>query len=171
MIGITFEENFLDDPESLFEHLKENAPWDESMFARKTCSYGVAYNYSQMSYPYREIDPIVGKVASKVAGKLGFEPNNCLVNYYLNGKSKMGFHSDQTDILYPQTGVAIVSIGETRVLRFRKIDDHDFRHDYSLNSGSLIHMTNELQKEWQHSIPKANTENGRMSLTFRKIRE
>jgi len=171
MIGITFEENFLDDPASLFEYLKESAPWDESMSARKTCCYGVAYNYSQMSYPYREFDPIIKKVASKVAERLGFEPNNCLVNYYLNGKSKMGFHSDQTDILYHDTGVAIVSIGETRVLRFRKIDDHDVRHDYSLNSGSLIHMTNKLQKEWQHSIPQANTENGRISLTFRRIKE
>lgn len=82
----------------------------------------------------------------------------------------MGFHSDQTEILYENTGVGIVSIGETRILRFRNIKDRTLIKDFELPSGSFIYMTNEVQAEWQHSIPRSDTENGRMSLTFRKIK-
>jgi alkylated DNA repair dioxygenase AlkB len=107
---------------------------------------------------------------AQLAPIIGFIPNNCLLNYYVDGKSKMGYHSDQTDILEPNTGIAIVSIGEARVLKFRNIEFPDQFLSYELTSGSLVYMTQEIQKYWQHSIPKSDTENGRISLTFRQIR-
>ena len=171
MNGIIYKENFISNPEDLFENMKSNVVWDERMSARKTASFGEAYNYSQISYPFLEFTTELKSIVNSINEALGFEPNNCLINYYLNGKSKMGFHSDQTDILFEGTGVAILSIGETRTLRFRNIEDNEQKTDYNLPSGSLIYMTNELQKEWQHSIPKSNTENGRMSLTFRKMKK
>ncbi|WP_420553761.1 alpha-ketoglutarate-dependent dioxygenase AlkB [Tenacibaculum aiptasiae] len=170
MNGITFIENYIENPAELFEYLKKNVEWDKRMSARKTASYGKAYNYSQISYPFQEFIPELNHIIEKINDTLNFKPNNCLINYYLDGKSKMGFHSDQTDILFENTGVGIISIGETRTLRFRNIKNRDLIKDYKLPSGSFIYMTNELQNEWQHSIPKSDTENGRMSLTFRKIK-
>lgn len=123
MKGILFKTDFLNDSDELFEYLRDFAPWDSSMLARKTCSYGLAYNYSQMKYPYREFDKRISNVADQIEDMLDFAPNNCLINYYLNGTSKMGFLSDQTDILEENTGVAIVSLGATRILRFRSIDN------------------------------------------------
>lgn len=81
----------------------------------------------------------------------------------------MGYHSDQTDILETDTGIAIVSVGETRTLKFRDIENPDHFLTYELTAGSLIYMTQEIQTIWQHSIPKSDTENGRISLTFRQI--
>lgn len=170
MNGITFIENFVSKPLELFETLKAKVEWDERMSARKTASFGKAYNYSQISYPFQEFTSELKSIIGSIDKTLKFEPNNCLINYYLDGKSKMGFHSDQTDILFEGTGVAIVSIGETRTLRFRNIKNRDLIRDYALPSGSLIYMTNEIQDEWQHAIPKSHTEKGRMSLTFRKIK-
>lgn len=170
MEGITYIENFIDNPSILFEILKADVDWDERMKTRKTASFGKAYNYSQISYPFQEFPDELVSIIDSIENTLNFEPNNCLINYYLDGKSKMGFHSDQTDILYERTGVAIISVGETRTLRFRNIEDKKLIKDFQLPSGSLIYMTNEVQDKWQHSIPKADTENGRMSLTFRKIK-
>lgn len=170
MNGITFIENYIENPTELFDKLKDSVEWDERMSSRKTASYGKAYNYSQISYPFQEFTAELNEIIEKINSTLHFKANNCLINYYLDGKSKMGFHSDQTDILFEGTGVAIVSIGETRILRFRNIENKDLIKDYELPSGSLIYMTNELQDEWQHSIPKSDTEKGRMSLTFRKIK-
>ena len=170
MNGITFFDNFIDNPAQLFHNLKNNVEWDERMTARKTASYGKAYNYSQINYPFQEFTVELNVIIDSIKNTLNFKPNNCLINYYLDGKSKMGFHSDQTDILYENTGVGIVSIGETRILRFRNIRNRKLIKDFELPSGSFIYMTNEIQNEWQHSIPKSNTENGRMSLTFRKVK-
>ncbi|MDI9310030.1 MAG: alpha-ketoglutarate-dependent dioxygenase AlkB [Limnohabitans sp.] len=169
MEGILYIENFISQSQNLFQHL-EGIAWDERMASRKTASFGVAYNYSQISYPEVAMPTEIENIAKQVATVLDFEPNNCLINYYLDGKSKMGYHSDQIDILFENTGIAIVSVGATRILRFRNIQNPETIIDYPLPSGSLIYMNQEIQNHWHHAIPKGNTEKGRMSLTFRKIR-
>ena len=170
MEGITLIENFIENPTELFNFLTTNISWDERMTARKTASFGNAYNYSQIDYPFQSFIPELEAINKRLKTLIGFEPNNCLINYYLNGKSKMGYHSDQTDILETSTGIAIVSLGETRVLKFRNIVNPEEFLSYKLTSGSLIYMTQEIQSEWQHAIPTSNTENGRISLTFRQMR-
>ncbi len=169
MDGITHIENFIESPGALYELLTTTVRWDERMTARKTASFGVAYNYSQIEYPYQAFPAEIELINKKLEPVIGFEPNNCLVNYYIDGKSKMGYHSDQTDILETGTGIAIVSLGETRVLKFRNIADPKTFLSYTLSSGSLVYMTQEIQGAWQHAIPKADTGNGRLSLTFRRM--
>lgn len=170
MSDILYISGFIADPASLFDFLVANVSWDESMAARKTASFGKAYNYSQMHYPFQEFPPEIAAIIPKLEPIIGFEANNCLINYYLDGKSKMGFHSDQTDILEAGTGIAIISIGEARDLKFRNIQDPEALVVYTLEPGSLFYMTQEIQDKWQHAIPKSNTENGRISLTFRKLK-
>lgn len=169
MEGLTYIENILDDPEGLFSYLDEHVNWDESMHSRKTASFGIPYNYSQIEYPYQPFPKVIESIIESIEVKLEFKPNNCLINYYPNGKSTMGWHSDRTDILHDGTGVAIVSIGDTRVLRFREITNKENTMDYPLAPGSIIYMTKEVQDRWHHSIPKADSDIGRMSLTFRKL--
>jgi len=69
------------------------------MVARKTASYGKAYNYSQIEYPFQPLLHALEQLTDGIEQTIGFLPNNCLINYYPDGKSKMGFHSDQVDIL------------------------------------------------------------------------
>ncbi|TCI85453.1 alpha-ketoglutarate-dependent dioxygenase AlkB [Tenacibaculum sp. M341] len=171
MEGITLIESFITNDIELFCYLKEKVHWDERMSARKTASYGEAYNYSQINYPYQKFTVELEEIVRKIDEVLGFKPNNCLINYYLDGRPKMGFHSDQTDILYEDTGVVIISVGEPRILRFRNIENREVKKDFTLSSGSLFYMTNDVQDKWQHAIPKADTEKARMSLTFRKIKQ
>jgi alkylated DNA repair dioxygenase AlkB len=170
MNGIIFIEQFIKDPGGLFHLLTTQVKWDERMAARRTASFGKAYNYSQIHYPFQEFLPELEDINHQLEATLGFKPNNCLINYYLDGKSKMGWHSDQTDILEDGTGIAIVSIGETRTLQFRDKANAAEVVDYALPAGSLIYMTQEIQDHWQHAIPKSDTDQGRISLTFRKIK-
>ncbi|HYG51501.1 MAG TPA: alpha-ketoglutarate-dependent dioxygenase AlkB [Flavobacteriales bacterium] len=169
MTGITYIENFIENPDELYAHLVMVVSWDERMAARKTASYGKAYNYSQIQYPYRDFFPALSAIIEKLSPVIGFKVNNCLINYYMDGKSTMGYHSDRTDILEPGTGIAIVSLGETRTLRFRNIANKETFVNYTLAGGSLVYMTQEIQHTWQHAIPETNTQNGRISLTFRKM--
>ncbi len=168
---ILYLDNFIDNSMKLFEDLRENTDWDERMLARKTASFGVAYNYSDIFYPDNKMPKSINEIAIKLQEVIGFLPNNCLINHYLDGKSKMGYHSDQTDILFENTGIAIISLGETREIIFRNIQNKENKVNYQLKTGSLLYMTQEVQGTWQHSIPKNDTNNGRISLTFRKIKE
>jgi len=170
MKEIIYIEDFIDDSLILFDELKTEIKWDERMKARLTASFGVAYNYSNISYPFQEMLPVIDDLSNRIHEKLNFLPNNCLINYYPNGKSKMGFHYDQIDVLVKDTGIVIISLGETRTLAFRNIKNHSENFEFQLLSGSLIFMSQKTQEIWQHSIPKSKTENDRMSLTFRKIK-
>ncbi|HAA15010.1 MAG TPA: alpha-ketoglutarate-dependent dioxygenase AlkB [Cytophagales bacterium] len=167
--GIQYFESFLEEAPALLENLVAQAAWETSMQARWTASYGVPYNYSQMTYPERAFLPQLEIVRQKVALSVGFQPNNCLLNYYQDGKSKMGFHSDETKNLVTGCGIAIVSLGGTRTLRFRQIADPSVTTNLSLVSGSLVYMSQEVQHTWQHAIPKAPVALPRISLTFRRF--
>jgi alkylated DNA repair dioxygenase AlkB len=166
---VHFEADFLSDPEGLFEHLVQTVQWDERMRARKTASFGVSYDYSQMHYDTRPMPPELQAVAHLVKQRIGFEPNNCLLNYYEDGRSSMGFHSDSTAELTPGAGVAIVSLGSEREIVFRSKTDRKSELRYALPKGSLLYMTNEVQDSWLHAIPKASGVGPRISLTFRSV--
>jgi alkylated DNA repair dioxygenase AlkB len=170
MDGITFIKDVISNPSELYLKLEEAVHWDDRMKTRKTASYGAAYNYSQMSYPFQEFLPELEELLDILEDNLGFKPNNCLINLYLDGNSTMGWHSDQTDILTEGTGVAIISLGDTRSLRFREIAKKENKINYALPAGSLFYMTSEVQKFWQHSVPKSPESSARMSLTFRSIK-
>jgi alkylated DNA repair dioxygenase AlkB len=144
--------------------------YDRSMRARWTASFGKSYDYSGNTYPYVEMPDFLANLIPDIATLVGFTPNNCLINLYHDGKSSMGYHSDNTDILADNTGVVIISIGATRTLRFRNILDNTNIIDYVLDNGSIFYMTGDLQNDWLHSIPKSDTDDIRISLTFREIR-
>lgn len=170
MNGILHINDFIKEPEGLYHTLLNTISWDESMVTRKTVSFGKAYNYSQMSYPDRPFLSELEVLLEPLSKVTGFVANNCLVNYYPDGSSKMGYHADRTDNLETGTGIAIVSLGTMRHLKFKHIADPELFLDYELIPGSLIYMTQEIQHHWLHAIPKADTTEGRISLTFRRIR-
>ena len=167
--GSRLVDNYISDTTSLYDNLI-NIDYDKTMRSRWTASFGKSYDYSGKSYPYVEMPTFLSDMIPSISSIIGFEPNNCLINFYHDGNSSMGYHSDNTDILSDNTGVIIISIGSTRTLRFRNIVDNTNVIDYVLTDGSIFYMTGLLQNEWMHSIPKSDVDSPRISLTFRKIR-
>ena len=165
--GVFYWPSFWPEQMALFEHLRDNVPWDRSMRARLTASFGVPYNYVQMVYPEAPFLEALKPVRRSLEQHLGVRFNNCLINYYLDGRNKMGFHADDTTELVPETGVAIVSVGHCRTLSFRSQSDPENRHNISLEAGSLLWMKPEVQSEWVHAIKRRKFALPRMSLTWR----
>jgi alkylated DNA repair dioxygenase AlkB len=166
---VRYIDSFVNDDVNLFNLIRDTSDWDRSMSSRLTTSFGVPYNYSGINYNTVDIPNYLNDVVNRINDVIGFTPNNCLINYYLDGNSRMGYHSDRTDILLPGTGVVIISLGSTRILRFRNINDRSLIVDYTLSSGSLFYMTADIQNHWVHSIPTSDNNDSRMSLTFRNI--
>jgi alkylated DNA repair dioxygenase AlkB len=167
--ALHLEERFLSESQQLFLMLKQSVAWDERMKARKTASFGVSYDYSQITYPESPMPMELQDVCIKLEEALGFLPNNCLLNYYQDGLSSMGFHSDSSEELVQGTGVAVVSLGDVRSIVFRSKSDKSVEFIYPLPSGSLLYMTKQIQDHWLHAIPKAANTGERISLTFRAI--
>lgn len=163
-------DKLIKDHQILFETTLREVKWDHSMKARKTASFGVPYDYSNMSYTQAEIPSFIQQIISLITPNIGFTPNNCLINYYYNESSSMGFHSDTVDSLEKNTGICIISLGHHRIMRFRNKEQKEIIKDFTLNPGSLFLMSQKVQKYWDHSIRKsANPDSQRISLTFRKI--
>ncbi len=155
--------------EEIRNFLENEVEWDKSMKSRWTASYGKAYNYSGQEYPYREMPEIISKITNILSFITRIELNNCLINLYHDGKSKMGWHSDNTDILEENTAIVILSVGETREIQF-KHKTRDDKTSLFLEDGSIFYMKCEVQDEWLHSIPENDSTNPRWSLTFRQIK-
>ncbi|HLO49516.1 MAG TPA: alpha-ketoglutarate-dependent dioxygenase AlkB, partial [Kamptonema sp.] len=106
----------------------------------------------------------------KLEKHFGFRPNNCLVNYYTDGNSTMGFHSDSIEELIDDTGILIISLGAERIITFQNKQDKSNEHSYLLKSGSLLFMSQKTQRYWKHGILKQSEALGRISLTFRLLK-
>jgi alkylated DNA repair dioxygenase AlkB len=168
---ILLKSDFLPDPLELFVRLRDTIAWDERMLARKTASFGVPYDYSQIAYPQADMPPELECVCERIETELRFKPNNCLLNFNPDANASMGFHSDSAEELAPGTGVAIVSLGAVRPIVFRSKADRAVEFSYPLPSGSLLYVTQEMQLDWLHAICKATGSGERISLTFRYIME
>jgi alkylated DNA repair dioxygenase AlkB len=153
----------------LYTELRDRIEWDLRMSARHTACYGLSYDYSGVSYENKPMHPLLVPLCTKLEETLGFEPNSCLINYYLDGRSKMGFHSDEIDNLETGTQIIIISLGTERKLSFRSKADYEQRRQYLLPHGSLLYMSQSTQEFWSHAIKRANVLDGRISLTFRRI--
>lgn len=167
---ILYIPDFWPEPTRLLSNFLEVVTtWDTRIQARKTASFGVPYNYSGMEYEPVPIPELLEPVIEKLQTQLGFLPNNCLVNYYADGISRMGFHRDDTANLELGTGVAILSLGAERALWFRLAEERSHRVGFPLVSGSLLYMPPEVQEHWQHGVTRDDSVTcERVSLTFRR---
>lgn len=160
---------FAPDASVLFRRLETEVTWDERMRARKTASFGVAYDYSQITYPAAPMMPPLAALCDALESELGFPANNALLNYYPDGEASMGFHSDSAEELAAGTGVAIISLGAPRLMVFRLKADRSVETAVALPSGSLLFMPAAMQADWLHAIPKAPGAGPRISVTFRQV--
>ena len=137
------------------------------MTTRRTASFGVPYNYSGISYPETPLPGVLRPMIDRLAIQLGIRFNNCLLNHYQSGENTMGFHSDDTSCLLPETGVAIVSLGSEREITFRSKNDSSVNYSVTMLPGMLLSMDNEVQEKWLHGIQRAADVGPRISLTWR----
>jgi alkylated DNA repair dioxygenase AlkB len=168
--AIIFDQNFFEPSPDLFDFVVDNISWNDKMLARKTASFGQHNVYSDNPMPLEPLHSFMLELSVLLEPIIGFKPNNCFLNYYENGTSKMGWHGDSTHFLEENTGTAILSIGDTRIFQLRRNAVPTELLNYVLKPGSLIYMPTAIQKDWQHAIPKVVSERGRISMTFRKMK-
>ncbi|MBV9833210.1 MAG: alpha-ketoglutarate-dependent dioxygenase AlkB [Alphaproteobacteria bacterium] len=97
--------------------------------------------------------------------------NSVLLNYYRDHNDSVGFHSDDEPELGATPTIGSISLGETRTLSFKPKRNKDWQPArIALESGSLLVMKGDTQRNWRHAIAKESRPCGpRVNLTFRRI--
>ena len=173
----------INDSESqrLFAELLESIAWkhDELVIygkhittKRKTAWYGDyehQYSYSNTTKIALAWIKVLIQLRALVEKQSQSTFNSCLLNLYHAGDEGMAWHSDDEKELGDQPIIASLSIGAERKFSFKH---KKTKENLSLNleSGSLLIMKGDTQKNWQHSLPKTTKINEpRINLTFRTI--
>ncbi len=131
---------------------------------------GISYKYSGNRLEASPWTEEVQLLRKKLEEHSEVRFNSVLINYYRDGSDSMGWHSDDEKELGDSPVIASVSLGVTREIQFRKKGDKKEKRKILLETGSLLMMTGETQKYWQHQIgKKKGLIGGRINLTFRHV--
>ena len=99
--------------------------------------------------------------------------NFSLVNYYADGTDSISYHSDSESFLGTNPCIASLSLGAPRDFFLRHIRHKELSvpvEKFVLADGDMVVMRGSTQHDWQHSIPKRKSAEGRINITFRKGR-
>tara|TARA_A100001015_G_scaffold239982_2_gene273527 strand:+ start:807 stop:1259 length:453 start_codon:yes stop_codon:yes gene_type:complete len=128
----------------------------------------IGYYYSNNLAKSKKMTPSLIKLLDTINHIYNSEYNGILINKYKSGEDYISAHSDDEKNL-DKSGVVAISFGAKRKFRIRDKNTKKIVNDFYLNSGEMLQMGGNFQKEFTHEIPiekKIKTE--RISFTFRK---
>lgn len=130
----------------------------------------IGYKYSGQLAPSQPLTPALKSLIEHINRLTQSNFNGILVNEYLDGTNSIGAHSDDESGL-GKNGVVGISVGATRKFRIRHKNSkqiYDKLNEIFMESGDVIHMKGDFQKEFTHEIPvEKKIKEGRISFTFR----
>lgn len=172
----------LDEAQELFSVLQNEIAWEQQRIRiygrehpepRLTAWYGdpgAAYAYSGIKLLPKAWSPVLLTIKQKLEAACHAKFNSVLLNYYRDGRDSMGWHRDNERELGPHPVIASLSFGATRRFLVRRYRSNNEKLELPAESGSLILMRGDMQRHWEHSIPKQlKVTEGRINLTFRNI--
>ncbi|MGQ9425200.1 alpha-ketoglutarate-dependent dioxygenase AlkB family protein [Gilvimarinus sp. F26214L] len=180
---------WLDTNESskLFSSLRRTIAWEQStiriagrpvQIPRLNAWYGdpgCGYRYSGTDFEPHPWTPELQTLRERVQTTLakicpGFHINSALLNLYRDGADSVGWHSDNEPELGPRPQIASVSLGGSRRFVFKHRRDKGLKHELLLESGSLLLMLGDTQRNWVHALPKTRKPvQERINITLRQI--
>ncbi|MEV7600805.1 alpha-ketoglutarate-dependent dioxygenase AlkB [Kitasatospora sp. NPDC089797] len=157
----------------LFEHLAATVPWraeQREMYERTVDVPRLLASYAADAEPPH---PVLGAARTALgrhyAPELG-EPFRTLgLCYYRDGRDSVAWHGDRIGRgAREDTMVAILSVGEPRVLALRPRFGGGPVVRRPLGHGDLVVMGGSCQRTWEHAVPKTTRPVGpRISIQFR----
>ncbi len=130
------------------------------------------YRYSGLTNYPAPWTPELENIKDTIQQFLDGEFNSVLINLYRSGEDAMGWHSDDEPELGTRPVIASLSLGATRrfLLRRKVARQRNGSTGLNLQHGSLLVMSGDTQRYWQHSVSRTRMSTGpRMNLTFRLV--
>ncbi|TFW01149.1 alpha-ketoglutarate-dependent dioxygenase AlkB [Oxalobacteraceae bacterium OM1] len=182
---VRFRHGFYQPPQSqaLFDMLLAETAWRQETITlweqqrlqpRLSAWYGdpgSRYTYSGTTFHPLPWTATLLRIKADIERTAGLQFNSVLLNLYRDEHDSVAWHSDHEREFGKDPVIASLSLGETRVFRFRHRSRKDLKRvDLELTDGSLLLMAGPTQRCWQHAIEKERRPCGpRINLTFRTI--
>ncbi len=112
------------------------------------------------------VSPVLGAIADALHTRYGREFTHLGAALYRDGRDSVAWHGDRIPHEVVDPMVAIVSLGERRVLRMRPKGGGPSQ-PFALHGGDLLVMGGTSQRTWEHSVPKTASSGPRLSVQFR----
>ncbi len=166
---ITYQPHFLTEREErrAFEALRASVVWHRErrwMYDREVDVPRLTAHYrfgSAMPDPLPELFTRVRETAGAPFNSVG-------LNLYRDERDSVAPHNDHLNEIEQRQPIALVSLGETRLMTIRSKARPRRSVDVDLEPGSLLIMSYETQRTYDHGIPKQRKRAGpRMSVVFR----
>ena len=156
------------------EMLDREITYSHSLENRQLMYYGeYPYMYGSITHEPCSVpeNSYVNKIinhVSKICPQYQF--NSVLVTKFDNGKSFLPMHSDNENVIHPDSTILTVSLGETRSVKFQHLNQVASPEcSVNVSHGDVYAMTCKSQSLYKHGIPKDYSKGSRLSLTFRLI--
>jgi alkylated DNA repair dioxygenase AlkB len=131
---------------------------------------GKSYTYSGIRSEPNEWNKGLLYIRGAIERYAGVKFNSVLLNWYRDGQDSLSWHSDDEKELGDVPIIASANFGAERDFIIRRKDDNKQKIIFPMRHGTLMLMRGELQKYWEHSVPKRkNVRGSRFNLTFRRI--
>ena len=104
------------------------------------------------------VSPVFGAIADALSARYERTFTHLGAALYRDGRDSVAWHGDRIPHEIVDPVVAIISLGERRVLRMRPKGGGP-SHPFVLHGGDLFVMGGTSQRTWEHSVPK--TDSGR----------
>ena len=128
----------------------------------------LTFEYSGKVMVPKPIPSFIKVLQLKLLEDFGVEFDGILINYYPDGNSSMGYHSDPIGEKWTNDFI-ILSLGATREFIFRNREVKEEKIRYEFKDGDMIYMTDDCQEKYEHSLKKCKQDNTpRISLVFKK---
>lgn len=112
------------------------------------------------------VSPVFGAIADALSARYERTFMHLGAALYRDGRDSVAWHGDRIPHEIVDPVVAIVSLGERRVLRMRPKGGGP-SHPFVLHGGDLLVMGGTSQRTWEHSVPKTTQAGPRLSMQFR----
>lgn len=166
---IIYRPHFLSerDAERAFESVRKNATWR----SERRWMYDREVDVPRLTAHYRLGEPMpepLPELFVRLRREADDELNAVGLNLYRDEKDSVAPHNDHLNEIVAGHPIVLLSLGAVRRMTIRSKERPVRNLDVDLEPGSLLTMSYETQRHYDHGIPKQRKKVGpRMSVVFR----
>lgn len=158
---------------------KTTGTYRNSLVARKYLSYGITPEFDRHTKKSYMFNNKISQLPDELKPFLAFAKtlderyNNVYVNWYDSGANYIDPHSDCTAKFVPNSKILIMNLNEGQFERTFKIQHKahmDRVQEIKLENGLCLLLDSKEQESYRHWVGQEDTDEGRISVTFRMIK-